>query len=179
MAHGWLPRHVYGGLLVFLGPGSMFFHGGLTHFGGWLDNLSMILYVTFILCYDAAALAVGRSDRRLLRDLRRDQRRPRHLHVVRRWSARSSSRILAGVAVVLRASSSSPRPRGITRQFIPWLLLGLISFGIATFIWPMWSTGAPLCDPNSLFQGHAVWHLLAMAVTPFCIFRYLRGETRS
>jgi hypothetical protein len=56
MATGRFHALLYGGLVVFLGPGSMFFHGSLTHYGGWLDNFSMILYVTFILCYDAARI---------------------------------------------------------------------------------------------------------------------------
>ena len=53
----------------------------------------------------------------------------------------------------------------------------LISFAIAVVFWALSFTGAPLCDPNSLLQGHALWHLLAMALTPFFIFLYLRDET--
>ena len=62
MASGRFHALIYGGLVVFLGPGSMFFHGSLTHYGGWIDNFSMILYVTFILCYDA--FRVWRGDDR-------------------------------------------------------------------------------------------------------------------
>jgi hypothetical protein len=180
MAAGRFHALLYGGLVVFLGPGSMFFHGTLTHVGGWLDNLSMILYVTFILCYDAARI------------WRWDDRHALFAGVfvvinialgLLTWLADGAGTILfailAGVAVAVEAVILLVRPGGIERRFVPWLLTGLASFGIATVIWALSATGRPLCDPNSLLQGHAVWHLLAMAVTPFCIYRYLREETRA
>lgn len=37
---------LYAGATVFLGPGSMVMHGTHTHFGAWLDNLSMVAYIT-------------------------------------------------------------------------------------------------------------------------------------
>ena len=86
---------------------------------------------------------------------------------------------MAQVDVVTEAVILLAHPGGVDRRFVPWLVAGLVSFGIATIIWALSATGRPLCDPNSLLQGHAVWHLLAMAVTPFCIFWYLRGETRA
>lgn len=171
---------LYGGLLVFLGPGSMFFHGGLTHFGGWVDNFSMILYVTFILAYDAARI------------WRWDDRTGLFVGVfvgvnialgLLTWFVEGSGTILfavlAGVAVVTEIVILWRRPGGIDRQFVPWLLAALVAFGVAIVIWALSATGRPLCDPDSVFQGHAVWHLLAMALTPFFVFLYLRDETRT
>jgi hypothetical protein len=178
MRSGGFYAIAYGALLVFLGPGAMFFHGGLTHFGGWMDNFSMILYVSFILVYEAFRLAEW-SDRigvfvAIFAVIN-------VLLGIFTWFVQGSGTIifavLAVAAVVLQIVILWQRPRGITRHLIPWLLLGFISFAIAVFFWLMWFTGAPLCDPNSLFQGHAVWHLLAMALTPFFIFLYLRDET--
>src|SRR5207342_2051800 len=54
MATGRFHALAYGGLVVFLGPGSMFFHGSLTHYGGWLDNFSMVLDFTKKQCNGAA-----------------------------------------------------------------------------------------------------------------------------
>ena len=170
---------VYGGLAVFLGPGSMFFHGGLTHFGGWLDNLSMILYVTFILCYDA--FRIGRWDDQI-GTFAATYVGLNVLLGLLTWFLGVGTilfAILAGVAVLTQGYILWRRPGGVTRFFTPWLLGALAAFGVAIVIWALSATGRPLCDPDSLLQGHAVWHLLAMAVTPFLIFLYLRDETRA
>ena len=44
----------YGALVVFLGIGSMLFHGSLLEWGGWFDNLSLVLFGSFLLLYDLA-----------------------------------------------------------------------------------------------------------------------------
>lgn len=38
-----------------------------------------------------------------------------------------------------------------------------------------WQDGGPLCDPDSWFQGHGVWHF-ACAVAEWFVFLYLRSE---
>ena len=44
--HGFTPIVLlYIGGAYFLGPGSMFMHGTNTYWGGWIDNLSMIMYI--------------------------------------------------------------------------------------------------------------------------------------
>ncbi len=37
---------LYAATAVFLGPGSMVMHGTHTFFGAWIDNVSMVLYIT-------------------------------------------------------------------------------------------------------------------------------------
>jgi hypothetical protein len=178
MASGRFYALIYGGLVVFLGPGSMFFHGSLTHYGGWLDNFSMIMYVTFILAYDAFRIW-GWDDRH-------EAFAATFIGVnillgLLTWFAEGSGTILfailAGVAVITEGVILVTRPAGIARRFSPWMLSALIAFGIAIVIWALSATGRPLCDPGSPFQGHALWHLLAMALTPLFIFLYLRDES--
>ena len=36
---------LYGVTVVYLGPGSMMMHGTNTEWGGWADNLSMVMYI--------------------------------------------------------------------------------------------------------------------------------------
>ena len=36
---------MYGVAVVYLGPGSMMMHGTNTEWGGWADNLSMVMYI--------------------------------------------------------------------------------------------------------------------------------------
>ena len=39
---------VYAGAAWFLGPGSLMMHGTHAAWGGWLDNLSMVMYLSLI-----------------------------------------------------------------------------------------------------------------------------------
>ena len=36
---------IYASVVIYLGPGSMLMHGTNTEWGGWADNLSMIMYI--------------------------------------------------------------------------------------------------------------------------------------
>lgn len=180
MASGGLYAVMYGALAVFLGPGSMFFHGGMTRFGGWLDNLSMVLYVSFLLLYDAARIFRFDANRTIFLVL--------YSGVILFlgsliWAVDGSGKYVFGIlavsAMILQAVIILAKPNGLSRTFIPWLLSALIAFGVAFPIWILSWTGMPLCAPSSPLQGHGLWHILAMAATPFFIFFYLRGETRT
>jgi len=50
---------LYGCVVIFLGPGSMFFHASMKKWGGWVDTLSMILYTAFLLVYDFTGIVDG------------------------------------------------------------------------------------------------------------------------
>jgi hypothetical protein len=179
MMSGGFYAVLYGAVVLFLGPGSMAFHGSLTRFGGWLDTLSMILFITFVLLYDAARI------------LRFDDRRTvfagaylslNALLAVFTWVAYGSGMIVfvgaVAVAVILELVLSTRGIGGVRRPLLPWLTLGLVTFAIALVVWWLSWTGGLLCDPDSLFQGHAVWHVLAEAVAPVCFFLHFRAEQR-
>jgi uncharacterized membrane protein len=61
-------------------------------------------------------------------------------------------------------------------KYLVWTLLAFVT---AIFVWGWSQTGGPLCVPDSVYQGHAFWHILAMAVAPYLIFKYLRSELRA
>lgn len=61
------------------------------------------------------------------------------------------------------------------RRYLPWYWLGVASFVGAYAIWLTGKAGTPQCDPDSLIQGHAIWHLLS-ALATWCFFRFLRTE---
>ncbi len=61
------------------------------------------------------------------------------------------------------------------RRYTPWFWVGVASFLIAYTIWLTGTADHPSCRPDSLFQAHAVWHLLTAAAT-FCFFLFLRTE---
>ena len=64
------------------------------------------------------------------------------------------------------------------RRYWPWFPAGVIAFLSA---YAVWTTGVPdhhSCDPDGLFQAHALWHLLTAAATWF-FFLFLRTQRPS
>lgn len=61
------------------------------------------------------------------------------------------------------------------RTHSPYFWGGFGAYLLATLIWEPSSTGGPLCDPDTLFQGHALWHILG-AVAMWCFYKYFRTE---
>ena len=61
------------------------------------------------------------------------------------------------------------------RRYLPWYWIGIGSFVGAYAIWLTGKAGTPQCDPDSLIQGHAIWHLLS-AVATWSFFEFLRTE---
>ena len=47
---------LYASATVFLGPGSMVMHGSHTFFGAWIDNVSMVAYITIPWIFNVALL---------------------------------------------------------------------------------------------------------------------------
>ena len=56
----------------------------------------------------------------------------------------------------------------IAAQDWPVLAIGVFLAGLV--FWAIGRTGSPFCDPDSLVQWHAVWHVLA-AVAVLILFR--------
>ena len=56
-----------------------------------------------------------------------------------------------------------------------WILRFVTVFLTALFIWVLSRTGAVLCDPGSLIQGHAIWHILN-GVGIYFLYRYWVSE---
>ncbi|MFP5332239.1 MAG: ceramidase domain-containing protein [Acidimicrobiia bacterium] len=67
--------------------------------------------------------------------------------------------------------ATSPAP--VRRRYLPWFWTGMASFFVAYTIWLTGTAEHPRCDPDSLLQRHAIWHLLS-AVAAFSFFWFLR-----
>jgi predicted membrane channel-forming protein YqfA (hemolysin III family) len=74
--------------------------------------------------------------------------------------------VIAGVLIL------EMRARGIERKWLYWALAAM-SAGFV--LWTLDITRR-LCDPQSLLQGHALWHILG-AVAAWCVFRYYQRRT--
>lgn len=224
--HGFgLVSILYAGSVLFLGPGSMLMHGTHTSWGGWADNLSMVMYILvpwlinvgemgrwsvrrFFVTYLIIVLIYACARWFLGTDL------GINLNIFevsiglwvisealfRFWSPRF--RWLSGfvgfvVAAVfgimpaeifsnigeywwvvlfwLPAIFSSNKPE--RRRKYTWYIVGMISYLTAFVIWLQGYPDTFYCNPDSLVQPHAIWHLMNAFAT-WCFFKFLRTEKR-
>jgi hypothetical protein len=66
----------------------------------------------------------------------------------------------------------------LQRTHTPYFWCGSAAYLLASFIWRASQKGGSMCDPDSLLQGHALWHILG-AVAMFCFYRYFRTEVNN
>ncbi|MBX7227221.1 MAG: ceramidase [Chitinophagales bacterium] len=163
--------------MVLLCPGSMAMHATMTTVGGFFDMLSMYLIASFMMAY---------AIKRLF-----------SLGIPLFLGTFGSAMVLCLIAHFLNL----PLPfvhfsgNGIFALFVllascmeGWLvfirkgnyekkygLLAIVSILSALTIWNLSQTGAPLCDPSSLVQGHGIWHILD-ATALFFLFRFYVSE---
>ena len=180
-ADGVMTRTVgtfYACVVVLLGPASAAMHATQTAWGGHLDLLSMYLIAGF-----AAAWAWVRWTRRgtaafvtayvacvvacelvgLWSDLVPVVHQPGNLAFA----------ALLVTAVVLETRIWR---RGETSIVFRHGVVALAAMLLAFTIWLLSNAG--WCDPTSLVQGHAAWHLLC-AVSAYWLFRMYGSESRS
>jgi predicted membrane channel-forming protein YqfA (hemolysin III family) len=70
------------------------------------------------------------------------------------------SPLLAAVAAVALVIAEVLVYRRGLRVRSTALYAGLAALAIGAVVFALSRTGGPLCEPDSLFQGHALWHVL-------------------
>ncbi|MEO9634123.1 ceramidase domain-containing protein [Parasphingorhabdus sp.] len=161
---------VLGMAAIIVGIGSVLLHATLTLWGQFFDVLGMYLVSGFFL---VSALAKWRDipDRRamiyyallcgvLVAILYA-------LPEVRRWLFA----VVLVVAICLELVLARPMRFQVRTGYY---ISGLIANAVAFTIWNLDQRGQ-LCEPESLLQGHAIWHLLG-AVALWFAFLYYRSE---
>lgn len=164
-------------LVVFLGPGSMAMHASETEIGGELDMLSMYLIASF-----AASYAMQRyfnwsnqtftiSFILIILSCEMAGRYHGHIPVVG-YAGNLSFAIFIVVCIVFEFLNTYHRKLLLQKKY-GFMSLGLLL--LAFFVWNIWQDGSTLCNPKSLIQGHAIWHLLDSAAAYF-LFRFYVSE---
>lgn len=163
----------YAVLVVLLGPGSAALHATGTAVGGGIDVLSMYAVASFALGFavlrrtgDGPVTVVATAGVALGVQVAAD---------VGGWTAPvvHTAGNLAFGAVLLAAVVVEAGTR--TERDTRWLVAAVGSLAAAFAIWTTGMTGSAWCFPDSVYQGHGVWHLLC-ALAAWCLFRLWASE---
>ena len=148
-------RYLFWATATFIGLGSSFFHASLTFVGQTFDLLGMYLVATLLLLWSARRrLAWTASQRVAVYVLGNIVL----LAILIVWPALRRYVFGALVAAIVIAERSGRSPTGApTSQKYLLIAIGLLLAGFVIWIADVTKF---LCDPGSLVQGHAAWHLL-------------------
>ncbi len=175
MDHPSFYSMLYANLVVFIGTSSFLFHGAMTDYGGAIDNIAMNGYILFLILYEMTQM-FGLSKQHFIGILILLLLPISYFSFYPHFG-RASFMVLVIIAIpmeifiqVMMEKHKIMRIRN--RKLLIWSIL---IFGIAYLFWDVSKTGAVFCYPESLWQGHGVWHIL-VGIAPFLIYRYLRSE---
>ncbi len=164
-------------LVVLLGPGSMAMHATETQLGGSLDMLSMYLVAAFAASYAMQRFFNWQNWQFFVSFLL--------IIIFCEWAGTFHMRIPlvhyagnAAFGLFLIVSAIFELLNGYVRHLSMDKKYGyysLASITLAFIIWNMWLDGSPLCNPGSLIQGHAMWHMLD-ALAAYFLFRMYVSE---
>ena len=174
LSGSWMAS-LYGWVIIFMGPGSMYFHASFTDWGGFLDSTSMFLLLTFVIGYDLHQATRSALWSWLSWLIAAGVLALALILVVAIPEAATG--IFIGFAVLTGLFDLTIRlAAGLQRSW--WWYGGFFGvFGLAMIIWILSQTGGPWCVPDSvLWQGHAWWHTLSAAAMAL-LFLYFRSET--
>jgi glycerol-3-phosphate O-acyltransferase/dihydroxyacetone phosphate acyltransferase len=150
-----LPTAVYAlaAVVAAEGVGSLLFHGAAGDVSQFLHDVPLIGALGFVAGWHTGRL-VGATDRGSLIGLVAGLVTASVL-----WAAApgATNATVAVAIVVIVAASVVARRRGLAGVWSPALLvLGIV----AVAMWVLGSPDSPLCNTDSLFQPHAIWHVL-------------------
>jgi Ceramidase len=180
-----LPRHpgtatTYACVVVLLGPASAAMHATQAAAGGHLDLLSMYLVASFAAAYalmrwvGQGRLFLAQVFSLFVAGCELVGLYSREVPVVTyAGNLAFAVLLLTAVVVELLLWRRAAVGTGLPRADLRWGAAALGSILLAFAIWNV--TKSVWCDPRSLLQGHAVWHLLC-AVAAYLLFRLWASE---
>ncbi len=171
-ASGFHPQAaaVFGITAVFVGLGSVLLHATLTLWGQFFDVMGMYLTSGFML-----VCAIARW-----RNLSVRGAISLYLAVVGGLVTvlylvpevrRSLFAVVLILAIITELTLARPLRLGVRLRYY-WA--GIVTKAIAFTIWNLDQRGI-VCSPQSLLQGHAIWHILG-AISLWLTFLYYRSE---
>ncbi len=163
-------------MVVFLGPGSMLKHATQTPIGGFFDMLSMYMIASFISAYAMQRLfRLSYTQFATIYSFELLCCICAHFttcRIVFDFFGNTAFSFFLGLGILFEVLNIYVRKPSVQ---IKWVGFSLASLLVSIIVWDLSRTGTSFCDPDSLFQGHAVWHL-GTALAAFFLFRYYVSE---
>lgn len=155
--------------VMLVGVTSALYHASLTFFGQTLDVQSMYLVVLLALMVNVEALRRPPVSRALWLYALSNVALGVLLVTVPAVRRHAFGLALGGVVI----TEALVRARKLRVHGLPFLLGALLTQGLAFGLWVL-DLKKLVCEPHSLLQGHAAWHLLG-AVATLLLWRSLRA----
>jgi hypothetical protein len=161
---------------VLLGPGSMAMHASGSSSGGFFDMLSMYLVASFIVSYSMQrffswqplGFAISFITGMCICLWANFQT----FYLLLGFFGSEMFGIFIAITIVFELLNTYVRKMHHTRA---WGFAAMGALFTAFAIWNVTRTNGPFCNPDSLIQGHAIWHLLD-ALAFYCLFRFYVSE---
>lgn len=161
-------RLAYSSTVIGLGVGSAAFHASMTEWGGWMDLLGIHLFLGLVLVAGVAQFG-DRSDRWILATISGGGVAVAAALWFMDNSLGKYTAALLVVAIALTEWRAAQRGVERDRGWL-WLSIGLFAAGLG-LQW-LGRGGGAWCDPDVVFQPHALWHGVA-ALGAIALSRYL------
>jgi hypothetical protein len=164
-------------IIVLLGPGSMAMHATQTRAGGFFDMLSMYLIASFMTAYSfqrffnlkpvhftiifvtvlSTCIYANFSD----------------THFIFEYFGNTAFAFYISLSILFELLNAFIKKMQHKKA---WGFSALAFLLTAFTIWNLSLDDSPFCDPSSIIQGHAIWHILDAAAA-YCLFRHYVSET--
>lgn len=167
-------RILLGCALVAVGGASFGFHATLTRLGEFLDTWTMAALATVVLGGALVRRGFGRPRVMVLLGLALVAMLVRVL-----WTWPETRRVVFGVILAVAVALEIARTRTPVAAFQPqrwlWIALGLLTAAYGIWLLDVTRTW---CDPTSLVQPHAIWHVVG-AGAAWCLARHYDVTSRA
>lgn len=165
--------HIYGWVMILVGLWSVFYHASLTFVGQWFDVMAMYLLATFIILYAVARTFRWSGTQFALGYLLSNSLLGLLLAV-----APVARRYMFGALLLVGLLTEIyDRFHRHTPIALRYLMASALSLCLAFTVWIL-DLRHILCSPHSLWQGHALWHILCAVAGGF-LYLYYRSEQDS
>jgi len=168
----------YATLAVLIGPGSMAMHATMTDVGGFLDMLSMYLIASFIFSYALTRFFniknigfVITFSLSLIILLYVNSLEDVVVPFVGFIGSLFFGIFLVAAAIIELLHHFIKK----SNVDIKFGIATILVMGAAVFVWKISHTDGIWCSPDSLLQGHGLWHLLC-ALAVYLLYRFYVSE---